>query len=151
MNLDFTPEENAFREEVRAFIAENYPKELRRKQEAGEPLGKDDYLSWHMAISAFRDRLVGHFMGMTGDAVAKARAEFGGLAAAIDALNREGRLAPIEPPKMTALGEFVATYHIGDPSDVSDSWRLGRRRERLTRAAREIAEARRARLQPRSP
>lgn len=104
-----------------------------------------------LAISAFRDRLVGHFMGVTGDAVAKARAEFGGLAAAIDALNREGRLAPIEPPKMTALGEFVATYHIGDPSDVSDSWRLGRRRERLTRAAREIAEARRARLQPRSP
>jgi hypothetical protein len=79
---------------------------------------------------------------VTGDAVAKARAEFGGLGAAIDALNRDGRLASIEPPKMTAFGEFVAAYHIGDPADVSDSWRLGRRRERLIREARELAEAR---------
>jgi len=101
--------------------------------------GEDERLT----ISAFRDRLVGHFMGVTGDAVAKACVEFGGLGAAIDALNRDGRLAPIEPPKMSAVGEFIAAYHLGDPSDVSDSWRLGRRRERLIREAREIADARR--------
>jgi hypothetical protein len=83
---------------------------------------------------------------VTGDAVAKARAEFGGLGRAIDALNRDGRLALIEPPKLTPVGEFVAAYHIGDPSDVSDSWRLGRRRERLMREAREMAEARKLRL-----
>jgi phosphatidylserine/phosphatidylglycerophosphate/cardiolipin synthase-like enzyme len=93
-----------------------------------------------LAIAAFRDRLVGHFMGVTGDAVAKARAEFGGLGAAIEALNRAGRLAPIEPPGMTGVGEFIAAYHIGDPADVSDSWRLGRRRERLMVQARELAE-----------
>jgi phosphatidylserine/phosphatidylglycerophosphate/cardiolipin synthase-like enzyme len=93
-----------------------------------------------LAIAAFRDRLVGHFMGVTGDAVAKARAEFGGLGAAIEALNRAGRLAPIEPPGMTGVGEFIAAYHIGDPADVSDSWRLGRRRERLMVEARELAE-----------
>jgi hypothetical protein len=80
-------------------------------------------------------------MGVTGDAVAKACAEFGGLGPAIDVLNREGRLAPIEPPKVTALGEFIAAYHIGDPTDVSDSWRLGRRRARLMREARELAAA----------
>ncbi|MEO0590358.1 MAG: hypothetical protein AAFZ11_07330, partial [Pseudomonadota bacterium] len=28
MNLDFTPEEQAFRDEVRAFIEANYPKHL---------------------------------------------------------------------------------------------------------------------------
>jgi phosphatidylserine/phosphatidylglycerophosphate/cardiolipin synthase-like enzyme len=84
-----------------------------------------------MVISAFRDRLVGHFMGMTGEAVTRARAEFGGLVGAIDALNREGRLQPIEPPKITAFGEFVAHYHLGDPQDTRDSWRPGRRRERL--------------------
>lgn len=100
-----------------------------------------------LAIAAFRDRLVGHFMGVTGDAVAKARTEFGGLGAAIDALNRQGRLAPIEPPKLTPVGEFIAAYHIGDPSDVSDSWRLGRRRERLVRQAREMAETYRLRTQ----
>jgi phosphatidylserine/phosphatidylglycerophosphate/cardiolipin synthase-like enzyme len=94
-----------------------------------------------MVISAFRDRLVGHFMGVTGDAVAKARAEYGSLGAAIDSLNREGRLAVIEPPMMTGVGEFIAAYHIGDPSDTADSWRLARRRERLFQEARRIAEA----------
>jgi hypothetical protein len=97
-----------------------------------------------VAITAFRDRLVGHFMGVTGDAVAKARAEFGGLGVAIEALNREGRLEPIAPPKMSAVGEFIANYHMGDPADVSDSWRLGRRRERLIREAREFAAVRRS-------
>jgi phosphatidylserine/phosphatidylglycerophosphate/cardiolipin synthase-like enzyme len=96
-----------------------------------------------VAITAFRDRLVGHFMGVTGDAVAKARAEFGGLGAAIEALNRDGRLQPIAPPKMSSVGEFIANYHLGDPSDVSDSWRLGRRRERLIREAREFALSKR--------
>jgi len=96
-----------------------------------------------LAIAAFRDRLVGHFMGVTGDAVAKARADFGGLGAAIDALNRDGRLAAMEPPKLSGPGEFIAAYHIGDPADVSDSWRIDRRRERLMRQARAIADARR--------
>ena len=93
-----------------------------------------------MVLSAFRDRLVGHFMGVTGDAVAKARAEFGGLIGAIEALNRHGRLAPIEPPKLSAMGEFLTKYHLGDPQDTRDSWRPLRRRERLFQAARAIAE-----------
>jgi len=88
------------------------------------------------AVAAFRDRLVGHYMGVTGDAVSKARAQRGGLIGAIEALNRDRRLAPIEPAPMTAFGRFVAAYHLGDPSDVSDSWRIGRRRERLYAKAR---------------
>ena len=36
MNLDFSPEDAAFREEARTFIAQNYPKELREKQNRGE-------------------------------------------------------------------------------------------------------------------
>jgi hypothetical protein len=90
------------------------------------------------AIEAFRDRLVGHFMGHTGDAVAKARADFGGLVGAIDALNRDGRLQPIEPPKVTGFGEFVAKYHLGDPQDPKDAWNPGRRRERLYEAVRRM-------------
>ena len=91
-----------------------------------------------LAITAFRDRLVGHFMGCTGDAVAKARADHGGLVGAIDALNREGRLRPIEPPVITAFGELVAKYHLGDPQDPKDSWNPGRRRERLYEAVRKL-------------
>ncbi|WP_240609577.1 phospholipase D-like domain-containing protein [Phenylobacterium deserti] len=97
-----------------------------------------------LTISAFRDRLVGHFMGYTGDAVAKARADFGGLVGAIDALNREGRLAPIVPPKLGPVAEFIAAYHLGDPSDTDDSWRLGKRRDRLFQQARRLADTGRA-------
>jgi phosphatidylserine/phosphatidylglycerophosphate/cardiolipin synthase-like enzyme len=92
-----------------------------------------------LQIAAFRDRLVGHFMGCTGDAVAKARAQHGGLVGAIDALNRAGRLQSIEPPEVTGVGEFVARYHLGDPQDTRDAWRPNRRRERLYAAAREAA------------
>ncbi|HEY9233617.1 MULTISPECIES: phospholipase D-like domain-containing protein [Phenylobacterium] len=85
-----------------------------------------------LAIQALRDRLIGHFMGLTGDAIGKARAERGGsLVAAIDFLNREGRLAPILPMKQTILGEIIATYHVGDPFGVPDSWDLIGRRELL--------------------
>ncbi len=90
------------------------------------------------AIAAFRDRLVGHFIGVTGDAVTKARADFGGLIAAIDALNGDGRLKPIEPPKVMAFGAFVAHFHLGDPQDPKDSWNPIRRRERLYEAVRDL-------------
>jgi hypothetical protein len=89
-------------------------------------------------ITAFRDRLVGHFMGLTGDAIAKASADHGGLVGGIDALNRDGRLQPIEPPHVTAFGEFVAKYHLGDPEDPKDSWNPVRRRERLYQAVRDL-------------
>ena len=51
MNLDFSPEENAFRDEARAFIAEAYPAELRARQQARAPLTRDDYLSWHRILA----------------------------------------------------------------------------------------------------
>ena len=93
------------------------------------------------SIAALRDRLVGHFLGYTGDAVAKTRAERGGLGAAIAALNREGRLRPLEPFRMTASGQIIAAFHIGDPADVADSWRIFRRRERLYETARRFSRA----------
>ncbi|MBU1376508.1 MAG: phospholipase [Alphaproteobacteria bacterium] len=91
-------------------------------------------------IAAFRDRLVGHFIGYTGDAVAKAMADRGGLIHAIEALNRDsGRLNPIDPSRRTPLEEFIAAYHLGDPADVGDAWRLGRRRERLFAQSRALS------------
>jgi hypothetical protein len=85
-----------------------------------------------------RDRLVGHFLGHTGDAVAKARADHGGLIAAVDALNREGRLQPIDPSRGTPLQEFFARLHLADPAQATDSWRLRVRRDRLFHQARSI-------------
>ncbi|HPF23948.1 MAG: acyl-CoA dehydrogenase family protein [Hyphomonas sp.] len=49
MNLEFSPEEIAFREEVRTFIEENYPKELAG---AGtrEDLSREQFLAWHKIL-----------------------------------------------------------------------------------------------------
>jgi alkylation response protein AidB-like acyl-CoA dehydrogenase len=51
MDLEFSPDEIAFRAEVRAFIAENYPKALRGKQDEGDELEKEDFLSWHRVLA----------------------------------------------------------------------------------------------------
>ncbi len=51
MDLDFSAEDTAFREEVRSFIAENYPPALRAKQDNEEALTKEDYFSWHRILA----------------------------------------------------------------------------------------------------
>jgi alkylation response protein AidB-like acyl-CoA dehydrogenase len=52
MNLDFSAADLAFRDEVRSFIAEAYPANVRAKQEAGAELTKEDYLAWHKILGA---------------------------------------------------------------------------------------------------
>jgi alkylation response protein AidB-like acyl-CoA dehydrogenase len=49
MNLEFTPEEVAFRKEVREFIEKNYPEKLRGVG-AREDLGKEEMLAWHKIL-----------------------------------------------------------------------------------------------------
>ena len=51
MNLEFSPEDLAFRDEVRSFIEKNYPESLRGKQDEGDDLGKDDFLAWHKVLA----------------------------------------------------------------------------------------------------
>lgn len=93
-----------------------------------------------LVVGAMRDRLLGHFLGYTGEAVARARVEQGGsLVRAIDALNREDRLGEIHPARGNPFTEFVAAYHLGDPSDPADSWRPWRRRRRLVAEARALS------------
>ncbi len=50
MDMEFSPEDLAFQKEVRDFIAENYPAELRGKQDEGDELTKEDFLSWHRIL-----------------------------------------------------------------------------------------------------
>ncbi|GAA4641594.1 acyl-CoA dehydrogenase family protein [Pontixanthobacter gangjinensis] len=49
MNLDFSPEETAFREEVRAFIAENYPKHLTGSG-LRDDMPPEDLVAWHKIL-----------------------------------------------------------------------------------------------------
>jgi alkylation response protein AidB-like acyl-CoA dehydrogenase len=50
VNLEFSPDELAFQQEVRTFIEENYPAHLRGKQDEGEELSKEDFLAWHKVL-----------------------------------------------------------------------------------------------------
>ncbi len=49
MDLNFSAEELAFRDEVRAFIEANYPKHLKGKV-LREDLSKEDFLAWHKIL-----------------------------------------------------------------------------------------------------
>ena len=50
MDLEFTPDEKRFRDEVRAFIRANLPKDLGEKIVQGKRLEKDDFLRWHKIL-----------------------------------------------------------------------------------------------------
>lgn len=50
MDLEFTREELAFREEVRAFVAEKLPADIRDKVDHGQPLGKEDAVRWQKIL-----------------------------------------------------------------------------------------------------
>jgi alkylation response protein AidB-like acyl-CoA dehydrogenase len=51
MDMEFNAQDLAFRDEVRAFIAENHP-DMSAKKEAGEEMSKEDFLSWHRILHA---------------------------------------------------------------------------------------------------
>ena len=50
MDLTFTPGEEAFRQEVRAFIASALPADIKRKVENGLFLAKDDFVRWQKLL-----------------------------------------------------------------------------------------------------
>jgi alkylation response protein AidB-like acyl-CoA dehydrogenase len=60
MDLSFTPEEEAFRTEVRTFLAEKYPKRLADKVRKGMRLTKADQEEWHAILNA-RGWLANHW------------------------------------------------------------------------------------------
>jgi pimeloyl-CoA dehydrogenase large subunit len=51
MDLRFTPEEIAFRDEVRGFFRTNLPDGIRAKLSAGKHLAKDDIVSWQRILN----------------------------------------------------------------------------------------------------
>lgn len=92
------------------------------------------------ALAAFRDGLATHWVGRPAAELAELRRLTGSLAQALWALDRGRRLRPLEPKRLGPVGEFIAEFHIGDPTDTADSLRPFRRREKT------IAEARALRL-----
>jgi alkylation response protein AidB-like acyl-CoA dehydrogenase len=52
VDLSFSPEEIAFRAEVRAFLRDNLPEDLRRRTAEGRALSKDDIVGWQRVLNA---------------------------------------------------------------------------------------------------
>lgn len=52
MDLDYSAEDNAFREEVRTYLAENLDKETARKVKEGGELNKEEMVAWHKVLQA---------------------------------------------------------------------------------------------------
>ena len=51
MNLSFSKEDQEFQQEVRSFIEQNYPSEIKEKQDQGIPLSKEDTVKWHKILN----------------------------------------------------------------------------------------------------
>jgi alkylation response protein AidB-like acyl-CoA dehydrogenase len=51
MDLNYSPEEEAFRDEVRVWLRENLPDDLREKVVNYQELSKDDLLRWHKILA----------------------------------------------------------------------------------------------------
>src|SRR5262245_61978178 len=52
MDLNYSPEELAFRDQARDWLAKNLPRELKEKVENYEHLSKEDLLRWHRILAA---------------------------------------------------------------------------------------------------
>ena len=52
MDLSFSPEEVAFRDEVRAFFKSALPRDIQRRQYRGQFIQKADYVTWHRMLTA---------------------------------------------------------------------------------------------------
>ena len=50
MNIDLTAEEVAFGDEVREFLVNDFPEDIRRKRDEGVELARDDTVRWHKAL-----------------------------------------------------------------------------------------------------
>ena len=51
MDLNYSTEEAAFRDEVRAWLRANLPQDLREKVENYQHLSKDDLMRWHRTLA----------------------------------------------------------------------------------------------------
>jgi alkylation response protein AidB-like acyl-CoA dehydrogenase len=51
MDLNYSPEESAFRDEIRTWLHEHLPEDLREKVVNYKELGKDDLLRWHRILA----------------------------------------------------------------------------------------------------
>lgn len=92
------------------------------------------------AIRRLRHRLAGHFIGRGAQDVEAAVTRLGGLVPAMEALRHGRRLEPVELLKLGPLAALIAAFHLGDPLDTDDTWRVLRRRRKIKALVKAVAE-----------
>jgi phosphatidylserine/phosphatidylglycerophosphate/cardiolipin synthase-like enzyme len=97
--------------------SEGFDTECELAIEAGDPCTQRE-------VERLRDQLIAHYLGVSEEALVRARRHAGGLIPAIDLLNDAGRLVPIVPTTLRCWDRFVSRHRLGDPADVEESWRL---------------------------
>lgn len=95
------------------------------------------------AVTAFRDRLIAHFLAVAPAVFTEAVRERG-LRAAIEQLDRgpSRRLQPLDTGRTTFLERLVGRWNLGDPITPADSWRPWRRSAALAAQRDRLAAAR---------
>jgi pimeloyl-CoA dehydrogenase large subunit len=104
MDLRFTPEEIAFRDEARAFFRERIPAEIRRKVSEGRHLSKDDMVTAHRILNA-RGWAVPHWPKEWGGQNLSAVQRY--------ILQEEMQRAAVPPPlpfNVAMVGPVIATF-----------------------------------------
>jgi phosphatidylserine/phosphatidylglycerophosphate/cardiolipin synthase-like enzyme len=93
------------------------------------------------AIAAHRTRTLAHFLGRTPVEVEAAITSTGSLAAAVEALDTgpQRRLRRLGPVRIGPLARLIATFHLGDPTAPTDSWRPWRRRAAIEAYMEQVA------------
>ena len=51
MDLNFSKEDLAFRDEVRAFLDNEYPKHIKEKMHNGDELTREEVVEWHKCVA----------------------------------------------------------------------------------------------------
>ncbi len=104
--------------------------------------------SGRAAVSHCRNQLLACWLACSVGDVVSALDRTDGLGAGIENLRSQGltRLLPLVSPPLDALGAKIASWHLGDPLGVDDSWRPWKRpaavAAKLARASLEIDERR---------
>jgi len=104
MNLSFTPEQIAFRDEVRAFIADSLPGHVRRRLAEDRPLSREQFVEWQRILNS------------KGWAVPHWPVRFGGTgwdAVKLHILSDELQQAPAPAPlafNVDLVGPVIATF-----------------------------------------
>lgn len=87
--------------------------------------GQDDLT--RREVAQLRDVLIAHYLSVAEDVFSRERFRTGRVIDAIEALNGAGRLAPLKVQCGGWWDDFIARHQLGDPADVSQSWRFNKR------------------------